>query len=358
MSIWSVNIFESFIGSLDFIDHNKLAVLMAPQPIEETLSEVLMNRGYLIIKIREGSENSLVFFKPNNYVLSRFPDDLRKYSVWVSYLIENFSQEVTFEESVLSSLVTEDVGELFLLIRVQARELAIAYKILDVFKSLKGGVGRTEALIVIDGELTLISRFNLVTFLAKILKERLVNRVSLLRIDRFYKYLSSQEVEELLRWALRLYSEYLGREILLTDTREMRHLYFISLLSLEEASLLIRNLAGASQLAKFLTWGTTFTGSMGYAYLEGNAELLNQINIDDMVRVCGWAVHKIFTPKTVTGDYVRIFMSECSDDLMMRLSKGIWDVQSILSEEGKNLRVLIPLMKLTREFLTTMERRS
>ncbi|MEO3993646.1 MAG: hypothetical protein QN229_05045 [Desulfurococcaceae archaeon TW002] len=358
MSVWSVNIFESFIGSLDFIDHNKLAVLMAPQPVEETLSEVLVNKNYLIIKIKKGSEKSLAFFKPNNYVFSRPLDDLHKYSVWVSYLREKVPQEVTFGERVLSSLITEDVEELFLLSGVQAWELAVAYKTLEVFKSLKGSVGRAEALIVIDSELTLINRFNLVTFLAKILNERLVNRVSLLRIDRFYKYLSSQEVEELLRWALRLYSEYLGREILLTDTREIgQHLYFMSLLSLEGASLLIKNLAGASQLAKFLTWGTTFTGSMGYAYLEGNAELLNQININDMVRACGWRVHKIFIPKTVTEDYIRIFISESSDDLMMRLSREIWDVLSILSEEEKDFRVLI-LMKSTEEFLSTIGGRS
>lgn len=358
MSIWSVNIFESFMGSLDFIDHNKLAVFMAPQPVEQTLSEALASKGYLIIRIKESSEKSLEFFKPNSYVLSRPSEDPRKYSMWVSYLKEGVPREATLEENVLSSLITEDVEELLLISRVQAKELSVAYKTLEVFKSLKSGAGRAEALIVVDGELTLINRFNLVTFLAKVLKERLVNRVSLLRIDRFYKYLSAQEVEELLRWALRLYSENLGKEILLTDTREMRHLYFISLLSLEEASLLIKNLAGASQLAKFLTWGTAFTGSMGYAYLEGNAELLNQVNINEMVKVCGWAVYKTFTPKTTTEDYVRVLIGESSDDLMMRLSKDVWDAPSILSEEEKDLRVLIPLMKLTREFLTTTERGS
>ncbi|MEM4428044.1 MAG: hypothetical protein QW036_04765 [Zestosphaera sp.] len=358
MSIWSVNIFESFMGSLDFIDHNKLAVIMAPQLIEHILSEALVSRGYLIIRIKEGSEKSLEFFKPNSYVLSRPSEDSYKYSMWVSYLKEGVSQEGTFEESVLPSLITEDVEELFLVSRVQAKELSVAYKTLEVFRSLKSSASRAEALIVIDRELTLINRFNLVTFLAKVLKERLVNRVSVLRIDRFYRYLSPQGVEELLRWGLRLYSDNLGKEILLTDTREMRHLYFVSLLSLEEASLLIKDLAGASQLAKFLTWGTIFAGSMGYAYLEGNAELLNQVNINEMVKVCGWAVYKTFTPKTTIEDYVRIFISESSDDLIIKLSKDVWDAPSILSEEEKDLRVLIPLMKLTREFLTTMERGS
>ncbi len=41
---------------------------------------------------------------------------------------------------------------------------------------------------------------------------------------------------------------------------------------------------------------------------------------------------------------------------MMKLSKDIWDASSILSEEEKDLGVLIPLMKLTREFLTTVGR--
>lgn len=348
-----MNVFESFMSSLDIIDHNKLAIFMAPQPLEQTLGETLVSRDYLIVRIREGSEKSLEFSKPNIYVVSRSPEDFHKYSVWVSYLREEIPQKAAFEENVLLSLITEDVEELFLLSRIRARELSIAYRALEAFKSLKGSVSGTEALLVIDGELTLINRFNLITFLAKVLKERLVNRVSLLRIDRFYKYLGTQKTEELLKWALRLYSESLGKEILLANTREIRHLYFISLLSLEEASLLIKNLAGASQLAKFLTWGTTFTGTMGYAYLEGNAELLNPVNISDVVKVCGWAVYKTFTTKATTEDYVHIFIGESSDELVMKLSKDVWDAPSILSEEEKDLRVLIPLMKLTREFLTT-----
>lgn len=352
--MWSMNVFESFISSLDFIDHNKLAVVMVPQTIEQALDEILVSKNYLIVKIKEDSERSLEFYKPNTYVFSRPSADPYRYSAWVSYLREEIPREVVFEESTLSSLITEDVEELFLVSRIQAKELSIAYKTLEVFRSLKGG-GRAEALIVLDGELTLINRFNLVTFLAKVLKERLVNRVSLLRIDRFYKYLRIQEVEELLKWALRLYSENLGKEILPLNTREMRHLYFISLLNLEEASLLIKSLAGASQLAKFLTWGTTFTGSIGYAYLEGNAELLNQVNVNDMVKVCGWAAYKIFTPKTSSEDYLRILIGESSDDLMMKLSKDVWDAPSILSEDERDLRVLIPLIKLVKEFLTTLK---
>ncbi|MGC8975150.1 MAG: hypothetical protein ACP5KB_03015 [Thermoprotei archaeon] len=356
MSIWSVNVFESFMSSLDLIDHNKLAVFMAPQLLEQALGETLAGRDYLVIRVKEGAVKSLEFSKPNIYVISRPSKDLYKYSVWVSYLRKEIPQKTSFEEDVLSSLITGDVEELFLLSGIQARELSIAYRALEIFKSIKGSVGRAEALLVIDGELTLINRFNLITFLAKVLKERLINRVSLLRIDRFYKYLGSRKTEELLRWALRLYSENLGKEILLTSTREMGLLCFLSLLSLEEASLLIKGLAGASQLAKFLTWGTTFTGTMGYAYLEGNKELLNPVNVSDVVKACGWTVYKTFTTKTTTEDYVRIFISESSDELIMKLSKDIWDASSILSEEEKDLGVLIPLMKLTREFLTTVGR--
>lgn len=358
MSTWSVNIFESFMNSLDFIDHNRLAVFMAPQSIERALREALMNRDYLVVLIKDSPQKSLEFFKPNYYVLSRPSEDPQIYSAWVSYLKERIPPEATLEGNVLSSLIIEEVEELLVISRIQAKELSVAYKTLQFFKSLKSSAGRAEVLIVVDGELTLINRFNLVTFLAKVLLEKLVSRVSLLRVDRLYKYFSSQEVEELLEWALRLYSESLGKEILSTNTREMRHLYFISLLGLEEASLLIRNLAGASQLAKFLTWGTTFAGSMGYAYLEGNAELLNQVNINEMVKICGWTVYKIFTPKTTTKDYLRVLFVESSDDLIIRLSRDVWEVPSSLREEERDLRTLIPLMKLTKEFLTTIERGS
>jgi len=357
VSIWSMNVFESFVSSLDFIDHNKVAVFLTPpQSIEQMLSGVLAYKGYLIIKVKEGSEKSLEFLKPNTYVVSRPSNEAHRYSVWVSYLKEGGPQETTFEEEVLSSLITEDVDKLFLLSSTQAKDLSIAYKALEVFKSLKNGAGRAEILIIVDRELTLINRFNLVTFLAKVLKERLASKVSLLRIDRFYKYFESQTINELLNWGLRLYSESLGEDILLIDTREMRHLYFISLLSLEEASLLIKDLAGASQLAKFLTWGTTFAGTMGYAYLEGNAELLNQVNINDMVKACGWTVYKVFTPKITSEDRIRVLISESSDDLMLKLSRDVWDAMSVLSEEERDLRVLIPLIKLTREFLSRTER--
>ena len=94
-----MNVFESFVSSLDFIDHNKVAVFLTPpHSIEQMLSGVLAYKGYLIIKVKEGSEKSLEFLKPNTYVVSRPSNEAHRYSVWVSYLEEEERWFKTLEE--------------------------------------------------------------------------------------------------------------------------------------------------------------------------------------------------------------------------------------------------------------------
>ncbi|MEM2004764.1 MAG: hypothetical protein QW705_01475 [Zestosphaera sp.] len=357
MSLWSLHVFEGFLSSLDFIDYSKLAVI-ADTPFADLLIDPLVNEGYAIIKTKEEDrERSVKFVKPNTYLVlgsSRLP---YRYTAWVSFQ-DKVTDTVSDAESVFSSLLTDDVGELFLLLRAHTEDFFINYRILEKFRAFKGSTGRAEALILVENDLSLVDKFNLVTFLAKTLKERLVNRVSVLRIDRLRKYFYSDVLEDLVRWALRLYSENIGRDIILADTRETRHVYFISLFSINDASLLIRNIAGASSLAKFLTWGAVFTGDLGYAYLEGNAELLNEVSITDMIKACGWTIHKVFIPKQSDTDYVRMFLAESSQELIGILASDIWRITEVLSGEERNLKTILPAVRLTREFLSEVERGS
>lgn len=354
MSLWSLQVFEGFLNSLDFIDYSKLAVI-SDMPFADVLSESLAGKNYALIKVKEEDrERSLKFVKPNTYLVSDSSKLPYHYMTWISYQdkVAGVSSEV---ESVFSSLLTNEVNELFLLFRARAKDFFINYRMLEAFKAFKGSAGRTEALIIVENDLTLVDKFNLVTFLAKTLRERLINRVDILRLDRLRKYVRSDMLEDLVGWALRIYSENIGKDVIQADTRETRHVYFISLLSINDASLLIKNIAGASSLAKFLTWGATFTGSMGYVHLEGNAELLNEVNIADMIKACGWAIHKVFVPKYSTTDYIRMFLAESSEELMSILASDVWRVIEVLSEEEKNLKSILPAIKLVKEFTSDVK---
>ncbi len=353
VSLEALHIFESFLSSLDLLDYNKLAVI-TETPYTDLLVDSLINKGYTMVRVKEDSKDLLKFIRPNTYLISRSYSLVQPYSAWMSYL--DRGDVLMREITLFSSLITEEVSELFLLFKVRAEDFFLAYRVLEEFRGFRGGGGRVEALILIEDDLSLIDRFNLVTFLARALTERLITRVHIFRLDRLRRYLHPNVLDDLLKWGLRIYSEYIGKDILLTDTREVRHIYFVSLLDISDASLLIKNLAGASQLAKFLTWGIVFTSSMGYAHLKGNEELLNQVNISDLVKACGWMVHKIVNPVFTATDHVQLFLAESSEELLRTLSSDIWNVTSLLSEEERSLKVLLPFMKLTREFVSEIMR--
>ncbi len=199
--------------------------------------------------------------------------------VWVSVTPEDLGQSFIN----LRSLMTSDLETVVVVNPATVEEKAATYY---TMKSLRAVNSEAKILLVIglDPEWGLLKKLNMLTLIASLIRDAVVNEVILVALNTLEKYFTSDKVWEIRKWC---FSNF--RDVLKGRPREGGgpRILQISCLSFEAPNV-FKDLAGIIEFTKFVNWGESFRSRKSYVIAKGPKRFLGEGEFSWAAKKEGW----------------------------------------------------------------------
>jgi len=338
MSVNSIKVFEDFIDLLDLIDYSRILVLVDVSGYEEAFFKIFDDRKDL--KLAYTSRPEGVSYKSPNTIVFPLPE--LKYSLWTTYSSESLDLKL----EVVDSNITYSTEQVYIVSKVNPLSLYVTHEVLKTLSNFKAREFPVNLFLLIEGNLTPIDRFNLLTFLSDAIESRFFNNAFITTLN-LEKYFGTLYTRATLAWGLLvLLTKF--KDILTSKSREV---FFLTSFKLENPDLILKDLNGLVEVGKYSVWNDIFKADSGYAYLEGQSEYLSNLMVSDLIKSNEWLAQRVLTEPDDRARYVNLLLLESSKEYLATMLRVPQDVLNEVSQSERLNKFLIKVVGVAKEFI-------